>query len=542
MNLFTRLLRFRRPLASFLCWAGFLAVGQTQTPATVTLGNLVQTYTGTPKTPTVTTTPADLPTQITYRNLSPTAPAPLSEIVYNDSPEPLPFRGYPSFAFQAQGRSALGDLIQLAGPARTLESCEVILVTWARAANYIAWATNNPAISNANGWSHPVTLSIYEVKSDNQLVFRSEVTQNILVPWRPLTKPDGSTYTDNGFAFRANFPFPNGMTLPERVLIMVSFNTQSSGFAPIGTAGPYNELNVAARTTSLVTPVGSDVNRDVVLQVLNGSWYYPSTGWTSNNGPMIRIRALTTESITPPVNAGNWQATARISNPSYLGSASNSFTIQPSPVTIEIGDLTQYIDGSPKPVTITTNPLNVAVNTTYDLSPTPPSALGTYAVQTQIAPDPNYLASSASGQLSLIGHSLASWLDPWVLNGGIPGSATGANDDPDQDTIPNLMEYALSLNPSTASHGLGNLGMPYVQNSPGQISLIYRKNVAAIDLNFQVESASELAGPETWLPAITTEEVLTTVGGVRTIRASMPISPGETGRFMRLKVTRPGAP
>ena len=45
-------------------------------PATVSFGNLVQTYDGTPKAPSFTTVPSELPVQVVYRNLSPTAPIP----------------------------------------------------------------------------------------------------------------------------------------------------------------------------------------------------------------------------------------------------------------------------------------------------------------------------------------------------------------------------------------------------------------------------------------------------------------------------------
>ena len=168
----------------------------------------------------------------------------------------------------------------------------------------------------------------------------------------------------------------------------------------------------------------------------------------------------------------------------------------------------------------------------------PAAALATLvatSVQAQIT-NPNYLGS-ANGQLSLIGHNLSSWLSPWVVNNQIPANATGSNDDPDLDSIPNLLEYALALDPSTSNHGLSNSGMPEAQYSSGQLSLIYRKNLAATDLEFQVESTTQPGTPENWLPAVTTNEVISTIGVVQTIRASIPTLPGDLRRFVRLKVT-----
>lgn len=525
---------------------GFLSNGLAQTPATVTLSNLVQVYSGAPKTPAVDTIPAGLPTQITFRNLSPSAPASVSEVVYNDSPNPLEL-SYGSAAFAANQLSALGNLVQVAGNARKLESCEVILVTWARAANYTAWIAANPALANSEGWFHPITISLFEVTPSNQLVLLTGQTQNILIPWRPVTNPDGTPYLPNGHALRANVAFPNGATLPERVMVVVSFRTQSYGFDPttfqpsaIGTAGPYNELNVAYNTLTNVVTVGTDVDPTIGLQVKAGAWQYPAT-IVGPRFPMIRIRALSTESIQQPTNAGLWRASARITNPTYIGSDSEDFTIQPATATIQLGNLTQIIDGFPKPVTVVTNPAGIVPNVTYGSSPTPPSAIGTYPVQAQIN-NPNYIPVAANGELRLIGHSLASWLDPWVIDDRIPAGAIGDDDDPDQDSLSNLLEYAFALNPSTANHALPDLGTPRVERTPGQVSLVYRKNLAATDLSYHVESANQLGGIEGWSQAAVTEESLTTVGIVQTIRASMPVAPGDASRFMRLKVTRQASP
>lgn len=501
------------------------------TPATVTLGNLVQTYDGTPKIVSVATQPANLPVQLVYRNLSPTAPTSVSQVVYNDTPNPLAL-SYLSYSFAAQQLSALGNLVQLAGTARKLESCEVILV------NYGQKASDWPALAAANpvGYFHPITITIYEVSSTNQLVFRTEATQNILIPWRPLIQANGNPWPPayNGYAFRATIPFANGITLPERVLVMVSYNTQNNGFAPIGTPGPYDSLNVAQKTTTGVVPVGTDVDPDVVLQVKNGTWFYPSTGWTTTSAPLLRLNALSTETITPPTNAGPWQASARVSNADYLGTASSLFTIQPAVASVVLSNLSQTVDGNPKSVTVTTNPPNLAVNVTYNGSPSPPIAPGTYAVHAVIA-NPNYLGI-ADGQLSLLGQTFNSWITPWVTNLQIPGSGTGSNDDPDQDSITNLLEYALALDPSMANHGLPDFGLPHLDYSSSQLSLVFRKNLAATDLEFQVESSTLLDGPEGWSPAATTNEIVATVGLAQIIRASLTIPPNQPQLFLRLRV------
>ncbi len=502
-------------------------------PATVTLGNLSQTYDGSAKIPDVATLPIGLPSQIVYRNLSPNAPPPVSEVVYNDCPNPLAL-SYLSYSFHGQSLTALGNYIQLGATARKIESCDTILVTWAKASDWPALAAANPA-----GYYHPITLFIYEVKSTNDLVFRTEATQSVLVPWKPIINPDGSPNNNNGFAFQANIPFPSGIILPERVLVMVSYNTQAAGFSPTGSDGPYNSLNVALKNTYNIAPVGADVNADLVLQIRNGIWYYPSSGWTATSAPMVRLNASSEETITLPTNAATWRATARVSNADYDGTANAILTIQPAVATVTLDHLTQVADGTPKSVAVSTSPPNLPWLTTYGGSTSLPTAIGKYAVHTVIT-DPNY-QGLADGELWL-GNNFQSWISPWVVSGSIPASAVGGNEDPDQDSISNLMEYALALNPSTANHGLPDLGLPRADYSSGQLSIIYRKNLTATDLNYQVEVAVEPGNMESWFPAISTSEVLATEGSVQTIRTTLQAPTTDPRHFLRLKVTRQGSP
>lgn len=523
----------------FCCLLGLLSVpmnGQSlQTPASIAFTDFCHTYDGSYKTPTIVTNPANLPVQVTYSQLDPAAPPPISEIVFNDAPHTLEL-SYASYPFQAQQISALGNLVELAGSSRKLESCDTILVSWARPEDWPEWYERNPA-----GFNHPITITIYEVSSSNRLIFRTEVTQDVLIPWRPATLPNGNKYPYNGSAFRASIAFPNGITLPERVLVMLSFNTQSSGFYPIGTPGPYNVLNVAQRSIKNVTPVGTDVNPDVILQVKNGVWYYPASGFTYNSVPMISLKALSSQTTNPPSHAGSWKTSARITNPDYSGTASCTFTIEPAHASVELCNLIHSVDGNCKPATVITNPEEIATITTYNGSTTPPLLPGTYTVQTTIS-DPNYLPATANAELTLHGHTMTSWLEPWLTNSQIPADASGATHDPDQDSIPNLMEYALGLDPSTANHGTSGQAIPHAALTSNDISLIYRKNLGATELTYQVESATRLDQPNAWAPATTSDTVIATEGLIQTISATLHLPPQESQRFLRLKVSRPEIP
>ena len=77
-----------------------------------------------------------------------------------------------------------------------------------------------------------------------------------------------------------------------------------------------------------------------------------------------------------------------------------------------------------------------------------------------------------------------------------------------------------------------------MEYSSGQLSLVFRKNTAATDLEFQVESAAQLEGPASWSPAVTANEIIATAGAVQTIRATLAIPPNEPRRFLRLRIKR----
>jgi hypothetical protein len=79
---------------------------------------------------------------------------------------------------------------------------------------------------------------------------------------------------------------------------------------------------------------------------------------------------------------------------------SKDFSITPAPATVNLDNLNQTYDGTPKSVTVTTIPVGLPVEVTYDGLPTPPTALGNYAVVATVT-NPNY-SGTASGTLVII--------------------------------------------------------------------------------------------------------------------------------------------
>ncbi|HWA28886.1 MAG TPA: immunoglobulin domain-containing protein, partial [Lacunisphaera sp.] len=106
---------------------------------------------------------------------------------------------------------------------------------------------------------------------------------------------------------------------------------------------------------------------------------------------------FTTGGTLSATNAGTYTANA-VATGSFSGSNNSlTWTIAKATATVTLAGLAATYDGSSHAATATTNPSGKTVTFTYDGSPTPPTAPGTYAVAATID-DVNY-AGSAAGSL-----------------------------------------------------------------------------------------------------------------------------------------------
>ncbi|MCF7732297.1 MAG: DUF1573 domain-containing protein [Akkermansiaceae bacterium] len=96
------------------------------------------------------------------------------------------------------------------------------------------------------------------------------------------------------------------------------------------------------------------------------------------------------------------------------------------------------------------------------------------------------------------------------------------------DGVPNLIKYAHLLDPNLPSRS----GLPLVGVGNGALTLSYTKVLAATDLDYVVESSTNL---RTWSSNGITEEVLSGDGATQQILASAPTT-GTPVKFIRLRV------
>ena len=184
--------------------------------------------------------------------------------------------------------------------------------------------------------------------------------------------------------------------------------------------------------------------------------------------------------------------------------------------------LSYTITANNHPFTLTATPLpgGLSVNTsTGHLSGTP-AAIGIYLI-TLSAENPDGI-STLPLTLTVIPASFDDFLD----QAGVPINKRGQLDDPDNDGIPNLLEFALGQPPMTST----TRAAQRLMLSQTTISFIYPHSRP--DVSYSVETTDNLSDPFSWTTSGVTQGTVDTYGYV-----TATISATGQRRFVRLKVT-----
>ena len=118
----------------------------------------------------------------------------------------------------------------------------------------------------------------------------------------------------------------------------------------------------------------------------------------------------------------------------------------------------------------------------------------------------------------------------FLTNANIPINLRGPNDDPDNDSLDNLLEYALDLNPNGSGGSSYTGTMPAMAKTPSLLQYTYRR--VRNDVTYVVQTSPNLSGG-TWTSVGVAQG---TPDGNGTTTASIPVTPGS--QFLRLYVTR----
>ncbi len=121
--------------------------------------------------------------------------------------------------------------------------------------------------------------------------------------------------------------------------------------------------------------------------------------------------------------------------------------------------------------------------------------------------------------------AMGSPLENFLANAGVPANKRGAQDDPDNDGIPNLIEFGLGLEPNTSDAS----AMPDGVKDGPNLTITYRR--AQPGLTYLVETSPTLTGG-TWT-SVGVDQGTPDGNGITT--ASIPLGP--SAGFLRISVT-----
>jgi sugar lactone lactonase YvrE len=143
--------------------------------------------------------------------------------------------------------------------------------------------------------------------------------------------------------------------------------------------------------------------------------YEVVSGPAQNDGSLVTITGIGTVTLrASQPGTGNVLPAASIER---------SFSAIQGTATVALGNLSAMYDGQPKPLSVTTTPPGLPVSVTYNGSPTPPTASGSYAVVATVT-DSNY-TGSASGTLTIARRNAVAAATGWYVSNNT--TVTGAN-------------------------------------------------------------------------------------------------------------------
>jgi hypothetical protein len=404
----------------------------------IALGSLSQTYDGSAKAATATTTPSGLAVSLTYNGLA-TAPTSAGSYTVIGTINDANYQGGATNTLviaQASGAITLGSLNQTytgsaeTATATTTPSGLAVSLTYNGSAtaptsagsytvigtindsNYLGGATNTLVIAQASG---AITLG-----SLNQTYSGSAETAT-------------ATTTPGGLA--VSFTYNGSATVP----------TSAGSYTVIGTINDANYQG-SATNTLVISQASGAITFGNLNQTYSGT-AKPVTATTTPAG--LTVNFTYNDSVNAPTNAGSYTVIGTINDANYLGGATNTLVISKATGAIALGSLSQTYDGSAKVATATTTPGGLAVSLTYNGSATAPTSAGSYTVIGTIN-DSNYQGGATN---TLVIAQASGAITLGSLNQTYDGSAKAAT----ATTIPSGLAVSLTYNGlATASASAGS--------------------------------------------------------------------------------------
>jgi hypothetical protein len=156
-----------------------------------------------------------------------------------------------------------------------------------------------------------------------------------------------------------------------------------------------------------------------------------------------------------------------------------------------------------------------ATTGTYEITPSAATG-GTFNTS-------NYDLYYVSGILSVTAPTFSEWAS------GLSNATATA--DPDDDGLPNLLEYFMGLNATATDYAPQQAVM-----IGSDLTLDYRRSKGQSGLTGAVEWTTSLTTNATWSSANVTDSLLNDQGAYENRRATVPVLSGESKKFLRLRI------
>ncbi|HEY4300520.1 MAG TPA: MBG domain-containing protein [Candidatus Didemnitutus sp.] len=365
--------------------------------ATVSLGDLVQVYDGSPKAVAVSTDPAGLACSVTYDGSS-DAPAGAGSYAVEATITDPDYAGSADDVLTivpAEGAVALDNLNQTYDGSPKA----VAVVTEPAGLPYSVTYDGSAAAPTAVG-TYAVVATItdpnYAGSASGTLTINSKTTP--VITWgMPAAITYGAALSGVQLNASANVAGTFSYNPAAGTVLSPGNHTLVVVFVPTDTAD-YNEISAAQNllifpaTPAITWPTPADITYGTALggaqlnataNIAGSFSYSPPAGTVVNAGAQVLSVVFT------PADRIDFSA----------GGAQRTLMVNPAAATVTLGNLSQTFDGTARQITVTTNPSGLSTSVTYDGSATAPSAVGSYAVVATIT-DPNH-TGSATGTFTI---------------------------------------------------------------------------------------------------------------------------------------------
>ncbi len=217
----------------------------------------------------------------------------------------------------------------------------------------------------------------------------------------------------------------------------------------------------------------------------------------------LTVNLTYNDNASAPTNAGTYALQAIVNEPNYVGTASETFTIEKASQTLifpTIGDIP--IDGGPVVLSATSDrnlPVSFSIiqgSGSIDAAILTPLASGQVRVVATQNGDDNHLAAHPVERSFIVTHSFADsqWRNNhFTLEQRTNAAISGDQADPDRDGFCNLIEYAMLTNPWTSDRTNPQVvaGKTIVLGQTYQ-TLQFRRRIHAAEIITRAEVATSL--------------------------------------------------